>query len=93
MTPEEKPNAGSSHGAQNNPRSDGFIKEVGRDVGKELLRETGTTIKWAVGGAVMGALVVGGLGLWKFGVTGMGIGALTGAVIGGAVGGWAYFSA
>ena len=89
MTPEDQPTDEISRGAQKNPRSEGFIKGVG----KELLRETGTTIKWAVGGAVFGAIVVGGLGLWKYGVTGLGIGAVAGAVIGGAVGGWAYFSA
>ena len=93
MKPEDHPNAETSRGTQKKPGTDGFIKEAGRDVGKELLRETGTTIKWAVGGAFFGAIVLGGLGLWKFGVTGLGIGAIVGAVVGGAAGGWAYFSA
>jgi hypothetical protein len=70
----------------------GFIKEIGRDVGTDLVRETGTTIKWAVGGALIGAVVLGGLGLWKFGVTGLAIGAISGGVVGGVVGGWFYFS-
>ncbi|MGB0413109.1 MAG: hypothetical protein ACPGJU_01570 [Coraliomargarita sp.] len=66
-----------------------FIKEVGREVGKDLVRETGTAIKWAVGGALIGAVVLGGLGFWKFGVTGLAIR----AIVGGVVGGWFYFSA
>lgn len=93
MKPEDQPTNETSRGAQENPKSEGFIKEVGRDVGKHLLRETGTTIKWAFSGAVVGAIVVGGIGFWKFGVTGMWIGAVTGALLGGAIGGWAYFSA
>jgi hypothetical protein len=70
----------------------GFIKEIGRDVGTDLVRETGTTIKWAVGGALIGTVVLGGLGLWKFGVTGLAFGAIAGGVVGGVVGGWFYFS-
>jgi hypothetical protein len=89
MTPEDQPTDETSRGAQKNPGSEGFIK----DVGKELLRDIGTTIKWAIGGAFFGAIVLGGFGLWKFGVIGLGIGAIVGAVIGGATGGWAYFSA
>lgn len=70
-----------------------FIKELGRDIGKDLLCETGTTIKWTLGGALVGAAVLGGLGFWKFGVTGLAIGAVAGAIVGGAIGFWAYFSA
>ena len=92
MNPNEQPDTGASRPAQEKPDSESFIKELGRGVGKGLLRETGATIKWAVGGAVLGALVAGGFGLWKFGITGMGIGAIAGAVIGGAAGGWAYIS-
>ena len=93
MTPEDQPTDEAPRGAPESPASEGFIKELGRDVGKGLLQEAGTTIKWAVGGAIFGAIVVGGLGLWKFGVTGLGIRAVAGAVIGGAIGGWTYFSA
>jgi len=70
----------------------GAIKELGRDVGKDLLRETGTTIKWTVVGALFGAVALGGLGLWKFGAEGLVIGAVVGAVVGGAAGVWVYFS-
>lgn len=71
----------------------GFIKELGRDVGKDLLRETVTTLKWAMGGAIVGAVALGGIGFWKFGTTGLAIGAVAGAVVGGAAGFWLYFSA
>jgi hypothetical protein len=60
---------------------------------QDLVHETGTTIKWAVGGALIGAVVLGGLGFWKFGVTGLAIGAIAGGVVGGVIGGWFYFSA
>lgn len=82
-----------SRGTQQKPGTEGFIKEVGRGVGQNLLRETGTTIKWAVCGAVVGAVVLGGLGFWKFGAVGLGVGAIIGAVVGGATGGWVYLSA
>ena len=71
----------------------GFIKDIGRDVGTDLVSETVTTIKWAVGGALIGAVVLGGIGFWKFGVTGLAIGATAGGVVGGVAGGWFYFSA
>jgi len=93
MPSEDHRDTETSRGTQKNSGTEGFIKEVGRDVGKHLLRETGTTIKWAVSGALIGAVVLGGLGFWKFGVTGLAIGAIVGAVVGGVVGGWIYFSA
>lgn len=78
---------------QNKSGTECFIKESGRVVGKQLLRETGTTIKWALAGAFLGGVVLGGLGFWKFGITGFFVGAIVGAVAGGVVGGWVYFSA
>ena len=89
MTKENHRDAETSCGTQKKSGKMGFIKEIGRDVGTDLLHETGTTIKWAVGGALIGAVVLGGLGFWKFGVTGLTIGAIGGGV----VGGWLYFSA
>jgi hypothetical protein len=74
------------------PKDESFIKELGKDVGKGLLQETGSTLKWAAGGAVLGALVLGGLGLWKFGLIGLGIGAAAGAILGAVAGGWFYLS-
>ncbi len=76
MATEDHRDAETSRGTQKKSGTEGFIKEVGRDVGKDLLRETGTTIKWALGGAFLGAVVLGGLGFWKFGVTGLAIGAI-----------------
>ena len=82
----------NSRETQNKPGTENFIKELSRDVGKDLLRETGTTIKWVLGGALLGAVVLGGLGFWTFGVTGLAIGAIVGAVVGGVIGGWVYYS-
>lgn len=93
MTTEDHRNAEPSQGTQKKPGTEGFIKEVGREVGKGLIRETGITIKWALGGALIGGVVLGGLGFWKFGTTGLAIGAIVGAVVGGVLGGWTYFSA
>lgn len=87
------PNDEQETESQQKPKEESFIKELGKDVGKGLLQETGTTIKWAAGGALLGALVLGGLGLWKFGTVGLGVGAIAGAVLGGIAGGWLYFSA
>ena len=67
--------------------------EILKDVGKDLLRETGTTIKWGIGGALIGAVILGALGFWKFGEVGLVVGAIAGAVLGGAIGFWAYFTA
>ena len=93
MTTENHSDAETSRETKKKSGTKGFIKEIGRDVGTDLLHETGTTIKWAVGGALIGAAVLGGLGIWKFGVTGLAIGSIAGGVVGGVVGGWFYFSA
>jgi len=93
MKTEYHSNTETPAGDQQQPAKHRFIKELGRDVGKDLLRETGTTIKWTLGGALVGAVALGGIGLWKFGVTGLAIGAVSGAMVGGAVGFWLYFSA
>ena len=93
MTQENHRNAKTSRGTQKKSGAVGFIKEIGQEVGQDLVQETGTTIKWAVGGALIGAVVLGGLGFWKLGVTGLAIGAIAGGVVGGVVGGWFYFSA
>jgi hypothetical protein len=83
----------TSQATPKTPANEGFIKEMGREIGKELLSETGTTIKWAACGALMCAAVLGGFGFWKFGLTGLAIGAAVGAIIGAVVGGWVYLSA
>lgn len=55
-----------------------------------LVEEAGRWLKWAFGGALLGALVLGGLGLYWFGLTGLGIGAAAGAVLGG-FGAWLFY--
>ena len=93
MTKENHSDAETSRETQKKSGTMEFIKEIGQDVGTDLLHETGTTIKWAVGGALIGAAVLGGIVFWKFGVTGLAFGAIAGGVVGGVVGGWFYFSA
>ena len=70
--------------------SRGFVEEIATDVGKDLVSGTKTILKWALGGAIVGALVVGGVGFWLFGMKVLGIGGLIGAVIGAIVGGAMY---
>ena len=65
------------------PEQAGFLKSLGREVGRGLIKEAGATLKWGIGGAIVGAAAIGALGLVKFGLTGGGIGAVAGAVIGG----------
>ena len=60
MTKENHSDAETSRETQKKSGTTGFIKEIGRDVGTDLLHETGATIKWAVGGALIGAAVLGG---------------------------------
>ncbi len=60
-----------------------LAKEVGSEVKKGLVKEARNTLKWGLGGAIAGGLVLGILGLVKFGVTGLWIGAIAGALIGG----------
>ncbi len=67
----------------------GFWAYVGRsfaDGAKESLR-------WFLIGAVIGAVVLGGVGAYYFGWTGLGIGLIAGAVIGGIGLWWMYMSA
>ena len=93
MTKENHSDAETSRETQKKSGTMEFIKEIGREAGTDLVHETGTTIKWAMGGALVGAVVLGGLGFWKFGVSGLAIGAIAGGIVGGVVGGWFYFSA
>jgi len=71
-------------------QSEGFVKETAREVGKELISQSKLTLKWALGGAVVGALALGGVGFWFLGMSGLGVGALIGGVLGGFLGGWLY---
>ena len=71
-------------------KSEGFAQDTAREVGKDLVSGTKKILKWALGGAIVGALVVGGVGFWLLGMKGLGIGVLIGAVIGAIVGGGVY---
>jgi len=85
--------AETPEGNQTAPKKDqspGFMEEMARDVGKDLASETKTTLKWALGGAIVGALIIGGIGFWLLGMKVLGVSALIGAVIGAIAGGWIY---
>ena len=56
----------------------GFLREVGRSV----VDEAKSSLKWTLGGAVTGAVILGGVGAYYFGWSGLGIGLVAGAVIG-----------
>ena len=87
---EDQERSKGSPGSREDMRAEGFVKETAREVGKELFNQSKLTLKWALGGAVVGALALGGVGFWFLGLSGLGVGALIGAVLGGFVGGWLY---
>jgi hypothetical protein len=72
--------------ADETAKPEGFAKELARDVSKGLLKETGVTLKWGLWGAVLGAIVLGGVGAWYFSAAGLVVGALAGALLGGIAG-------
>ena len=89
MSAEEKMSEGTQTDQAEAPNR-GFVKETARDIGRDFVGGTKTTLKWALCGAILGALLVGGVGFWLLGMKGLGIGALIGAVIGAIVGGGGY---
>lgn len=84
-----KPELGEIEGGMQAPHvirereTSGPRQGFGREVLRGVAKEAGVTLKWAAGGAVSGAGLLGGIGLAMFGFTGLGIGALVGAVVGG----------
>ncbi|MGB0582443.1 MAG: hypothetical protein ACPGVU_22350 [Limisphaerales bacterium] len=70
-------------------KPDSFAKEVG----KGLLHEGKNTVKWGLGGALLGAVVLLGAGWFKFGFKVGLIGAGVGAIVGGIGAAWLYISA
>ncbi len=58
--------------------------------GRGLVSELGVSLRWALWGAIIGALLLGGAGFWYFSWQGLGYGLLAGAVIGG-VGAWLFY--
>ncbi len=89
MSAEEEMPEGNQIDQEKAP-SCGFVEEIARDLGKDLASGTKTTLKWALGGAIVGALAVGGAGFWLLGIKVLGISALIGAVIGAIAGGGMY---
>lgn len=53
-----------------------------REVGKGIVEEGKSTLRWVLGSALVGALLVGGAGAWFFGMDALLYGAAIGAVIG-----------
>jgi hypothetical protein len=64
-----------------------------KELGKGLLKEGKTTVKWGFWGAVVGAVALGGAGWFKFGPKVGLIGAAVGAVVGGIGAAWIYITA
>ena len=58
---------------------------------KEPRQEARSSLRWARNCAVVGAIGLGAVGLWFFGLTGLWIGAGLGAVVGG-VGGFLVYA-
>ena len=54
-----------------------------RALGKKLRQEARSCWRWVSRGAIVGAVVLGGIASWYFGLTGLWIGAGIGAVCGG----------
>lgn len=61
-----------------------------REVGSGLKAEVRTSLRWAFWGAGLGAVVVGAVGFWLLGGTGLAYGAAVGAVAGG-FGAWLFY--
>jgi hypothetical protein len=68
-------------------RSKSFLQNIG----KGLVDDGRSCLRWMGVGAVIGAAIIGAVGAYYFGLTGLGYGAGIGAVVGGAVGWWLYF--
>ncbi|MDP6963653.1 MAG: hypothetical protein QGF46_05750 [Planctomycetota bacterium] len=71
---------------QNKPESSSF----GKELGEELKKEAGAWLKSLIMGAVLGAIILGSLGFYLLGTTGLLGGLAVGAVVGG-VGLWLLY--
>lgn len=58
-------------------------KPLAKEVLSGLKEDARSWLRWAIGGAIAGAVVLGGIGLILFGLKGLLIGAGIGAVVGG----------
>lgn len=69
---------------------DSVVEAIKEGVTEGVVEAGRSMLSWAVGGAFLGAAVLGGFGLYHLGTIGLAIGAAAGAVIGG-VGSWAFY--
>ena len=63
---------------------------LGSEIKADVKREVGTWFKWAAAGAMVGAVLLGGLGAYLLGSQGLLWGAGSGAVMGG-LGSWLFY--
>ena len=66
------------------------LRGILRAVGDGLAEEGRAWLRWARGGAILGGGVLGAVGLYLFGVSGLAAGAAIGLILGGA-GGWLFY--
>lgn len=72
------------------PEETSLLRAFGRGLGQEVATEARTWLLWAVCGAVVGAVLLGGAGLYLFGLQGLGIGLIAGIILGGIVS-WLFY--
>lgn len=61
-------------------------------IGRSIAEGARNSLRWAAVGAIIGALLLGGLGGYYFGWSGLGVGLLAGAVIGALVFWWLFMT-
>lgn len=67
-----------------------LLREIGTELKEELKDEVSTWFRWALGGAVVGSIILGGFGIYVAGFSGFLVGAVAGALIGG-IGAWIFY--
>ena len=67
---------------EDKPKPKSMVRELGSELGRSIIEEGRSWLRWALGGAAVGAVAGGGLGFYYFGSEALLIGAGVGAVIG-----------